>query len=160
MLPGDSAQSVRLPRLSVAHALFDDSLPQSVSLTRFCYKPFYSGFIPGYVPLDPLAVYTSELLDYIVPRVLELTYTAWDLQSFAHDLGYDGPPFGWDVDRRFQLRCELDALYFHLYGIAREDVAYIMETFSIVKRKDLAEYGVYRTKETILAIYDELAAAL
>jgi len=101
--------------------------------------------------------YTPVLLNYIVPRVLELTYTAWDLQPFAHDLGYDGEPFTWDVDRRFQLRCELDALYFHLYGIARADVDYIMETFPIVKRKDLAEYGTYRTKETILAVYDELA---
>ncbi len=93
-----------------------------------------------------------------MPRVLELTYTAWDLQPFARDLGYDGPPFLWNIERRFQLRCELDARYFRLYGIAREDVAYIMETFPIVKRKDLAEYGVYRTKETILAVYDELAA--
>ena len=35
------------------------------------------------------------------------------------------------------MRCELDALYFHLYGIARDDVDYIMETFPIVKRKDI-----------------------
>jgi len=109
-------------------------------------------------PVLPPDFYTPALFDYIVPRVLELTYTTWDLQPFAHDLGYDGEPFTWDVDRRFQLRCELDALYFHLYGIAREDVAYIMDTFPIVKRKDLAEYGTYRTKEAILAVYDDLVA--
>ena len=28
--------------------------------------------------------------------ILELTYTAWDLQPFAQDCGYDGPPFRWD----------------------------------------------------------------
>ncbi|HOH60541.1 MAG TPA: hypothetical protein PLI73_06470 [Candidatus Cloacimonadota bacterium] len=33
----------------------------------------------------------------------------------ARDLGYDGPPFIWDEERRFQIRCELDALFFHLY---------------------------------------------
>jgi hypothetical protein len=34
------------------------------------------------------------------------------------------------------MRCELDAVYFHLYGISKEDVDYIMDTFPIVKRKD------------------------
>lgn len=38
-------------------------------------------------------------------------------------------------------RRELDAAYFHLYGIARDDVDYIMETFPIVKRKDVAAHG-------------------
>ena len=60
-------------------------------------------------------------------------------------------------DRRFLLRCELDAAYFHLYGIARDDVDYIMDTFPIVRRKDEAQYGEYRTKRVILEIYDEMA---
>nr|BBH92021.1 hypothetical protein KTA_02200 [Thermogemmatispora argillosa] len=97
--------------------------------------------------------------DWIKPRALELTYTAWDLADFARDCGYDGPPFCWDEARRFLLRCELDAAYFHLYGIARDDVDYIMETFPIVKRKDEQQYGEYRTKRVILEIYDELQRA-
>jgi hypothetical protein len=36
-------------------------------------------------------------------------------------------------------------------------VDYIMETFPIVKRKDEARYGCYRTKAAILEIYDEMA---
>ncbi len=35
-----------------------------------------------------------------------------------------------------------------------------METFPIVKRKDVAKYGTYRTKERILTIYDEMAACI
>ncbi len=104
--------------------------------------------------------YTPNLLTYIVPRVLELTYTAWDLQPFAQDCGYYGPPFRWDDERRFLLRCELDAAYFHLYGIAREDVDYIMETFPIVKRKDEVAHGEYRTKRVIMEIYDDMAEAM
>ena len=103
------------------------------------------------------AVYQALAAD---PRVLELTYTAWDLQPFAHDCGYDGPPFRWDEERRFLLRCELDAAYFHLYGIARDDVDYIMDTFPIVRRKDEAAHGEYRTKRVILEIYDEMAEAM
>ncbi len=118
----------------------------------------FSFYILKQLPIIPPHTYTPALLDFIVPRVLELTYTAWDLQAFAQDLGYTGPPFLWDEDRRFHLRCELDALYFHLYQIPREDVDYIMETFPIVKRKDEAGHGVYRTKAVILALYDSLAA--
>ena len=109
------------------------------------------------LPVIPPHTYTPALIDFITPRVLELTYTAWDLQPFARDLGYQGGPFVWCEDRRFLMRCELDALYFHLYGIGRDDVAYIMETFPIVKRKDEAAHGEYRTKRVILELYDGMA---
>jgi len=39
----------------------------------------------------------------------------------------------------------------------RDAVAYIMDTFPIVKRKDKEKFGTYRTKERILEIYDDLA---
>jgi hypothetical protein len=64
------------------------------------------------------------------------------------------------VERRFLLRCELDAAYFHLYGIERDDVDYIMETFPIVKRKDEQKYGEYRTKRVILEMFDEMKRAM
>jgi hypothetical protein len=56
--------------------------------------------------------------------------------------------------------CELDAAFFHIYGIATEDIAYIMETFSIVKRKDEQKYGDFRTKLQILDIYDRMKLAI
>jgi hypothetical protein len=102
----------------------------------------------------------SSVVNYaawLLPRVLELTYTAWDLQPFARDCGYDGPPFRWDPERRFLLRCELDAAFFHLYGISRDDAAYILDTFPIVRRKDEERIGEYRTQRVILEIYDALA---
>ena len=86
------------------------------------------------------------------------TDTAWDLEPFARDCGYAGPPFRWDEARRFLLRAELDAAFFHLYGLNRDDTAYILDTFPIVRRKDEAKYnGEYKTKTTILEIYDALA---
>lgn len=41
-----------------------------------------------------------------------------------------------------------------LLGMAPEDVEYIMETFPIVKRKEIMAHGTYRTKERILEVYD------
>ena len=99
------------------------------------------------------------LRDWLLPRVLELTYTAWDLEPFARDSGWFDPPFVWDEARRFQLRCELDAAFLHLYGLSRADAAYILDTFPIVRRKDEAAHGTYRTKDTILGFYDQLAEA-
>jgi hypothetical protein len=97
--------------------------------------------------------------DWIRARVLELSYTANDLAPFAADLGDDGAPFNWNEERRFVMRAELDAAFFHLYGIERDDVDYIMETFAIVKRKDEQRYGNFRTKELILQVYDAMAEA-
>jgi hypothetical protein len=100
------------------------------------------------------------LAEWIQARVLELTYTTWDIESFARDLSDDGPPFIWDDQRRFKIRAELDAAFFHLYEINRDDVDYIMDTFPVVKRRDEARYGNYRTKRTILEIYDAMADAV
>jgi hypothetical protein len=98
---------------------------------------------------------------WLLPRVLELTYTAWDLQSFAQDCGWNGPPFQWDEERRFFLRCELDAAFFHLYDLTRYDAGYILDTFPIVRRNDEERFtGDYRTKRVILEIYDEMLNAV
>lgn len=102
---------------------------------------------------------TTLQQDFIISRVLELTYTSQSLKDFAGRCGYVGAPFRWDRERRFLLRCEVDAALFHLYGIARDDVDYIMETFPIVKRKDEQQYGDYRTKRVILEIYDGMSRA-
>lgn len=78
----------------------------------------------------------------------------------------------------FLLRCELDAAYFHLYlgeseewgndspqlremfPTPRHAVEYIMETFPIVKRKDIKRHGDYRTKLVILDLYDQMQQAM
>lgn len=59
----------------------------------------------------------------------------------------------------FNARCELDAAFFHLYKLPRDDVAYILDTFPIVRRRDDAAHGEFRTKRVILEIYDDLVTA-
>ena len=89
---------------------------------------------------------------------MELTYTAHDMAPFARDLGYLDeagkvkPPFRWDEDRRLRLRAKLDAVFFHLYGIAdRDEVRYIYSTFPIVERQETEAYGRYRSCDLCLA---------
>ena len=52
----------------------------------------------------------------------------------------------------------LDALYFHLYGLSRDDADYVLDTFPIVRREDEAACGTYRTRDMTLAYMNALAA--
>ncbi|MEV7233851.1 DNA methyltransferase [Streptomyces sp. NPDC051020] len=96
---------------------------------------------------------------FISPRLAELVYNSHEMSPFANDLGDSGAPYHWDPERRAAIRVELDAFFFHLYGIERDDVLYILDTFPIVKRKDEEKYGEFRTKNLILAEYDRMAVA-
>jgi hypothetical protein len=125
--------------------------------------------------------------EWLTLRVLELTYTAWDLTSFARDCGYEGGPFLWDDERRFRIRAELDAALFHLYfpcdgrgewlasdledprslgavkevfPVPRAAIEYVMDTFTIVKGREEEVHGGYRTKVAILAVYERMLGAM
>ena len=84
--------------------------------------------------------------------------TDYDMAPFTRDLGYHGPPFVWNQEERRHLRACLDALYFHLYGLSREEASYVLDTFPIVRREDEAAFGRYRTRDLILAYMNALAA--
>ena len=117
----------------------------------------------NYIYLKQLPTLSPELAQnhqtFLKTLVLELVYTAWDMESFAKDLNYDGPPFRWSEERRPRMRAELDALMFHLYGVSRKDADYIMDTFPIVRSKDEEANGEFRTKHLILNCYDAMTTA-
>ncbi len=120
------------------------------------------------LPILPPDHYSRADIDFITPRVLELTYTAWDLQPFAQDMGYHGDPFIWNPERRAHLRAELDAYYAHLYGLTRDELRYILdpadihgpdfpsETFRVLKNNEIKQFGEYRTQRLVLAAWDKL----
>ena len=185
-----------------------------------------SYFILKQLPILPPDAYTAADLLFIVPRVVELTYTAWDIKAFADDVWREGddalrqalqqqweanrsetgghewaeiaadgcplPPFRWSDDRRAVLRAELDAWYARLYGLTRKQLRYILdphglsereladildpwedptcqgphllpaepaedfpgETFRVLKNKDEAAYGEYRTRRLVLEAWE------
>ena len=122
--------------------LFSNSLPVFICLLVANFNAFIldyaakqkaSGgnlnyYIVKQLPILPADIYLQTCIwldnrksvrDFLFPRMLELTYTAWNLESFAHDCKYNDPPFRWNEERRFILRCELDAAFFHLYLVSR-----------------------------------------
>jgi hypothetical protein len=186
-----TADNAAIQQAEINSFVHDYCVRKKVSGTNFNHWIWHQlPVLPISVVEDPCpyGVSAETLRNWIFPRVLELTYTAWDLEKFALDCAWEGPPFRWDEERRFLLRCELDAAFFHLYLLAeangdwhraegeteedlaqlkasfptpRDAAAYIMDTFPIVRRKDQEKFdGDYRTKRIILEIYDAMAEAM
>ena len=101
---------------------------------------------------------STTACELVRDHVLQLTYTAHDMAPFARGLGYDGAPYTWDEEERRHLRARLDALYFHLYGLSSDDAGYVLETFPIVRREDVKQFGRYRTRDMVLAYMNALDA--
>jgi Eco57I restriction-modification methylase len=130
-----------------------------------------SHFYVKQLPVLPPSTYSLADIEFIAPRVLELVYTSYDLKAFAEDWGYDGPPFKWNEERRSILRADLDAYFAGLYGLTRDELRYILdpkdvcgpdfpsETFRVLKEKEGARYGEYRTRRLTLEAWDKLAGA-
>lgn len=140
-------------------------------------------FLVKQFPVLPPERYTPDDLAFIVPRVLELTHTAHDMQAWADDLlaampdadprppaqrGTPLPPFPWNPERRARLRAELDAYYARLYGLTRDELRYILdpadvmgpdypsETFRVLKNNEMREFGEYRTQRLVLEAWDAM----
>ena len=120
-------------------------------------------------PFLPPTAYSEQDLAYISQRVLELTYTSHSMKPLAKALGYEGEPFAWDEEHRAELKAELDAYYAKLYGLTREELAYILDptvkypkkcptvTFPGLRAKEEKKYGEYRTQRLVLAAFDNLS---
>jgi hypothetical protein len=128
-----------LPRVAVGHSaplFFPQDEPRLATalvaslnslVVDYCARSKVGGLhltigVLAQFPVLAPSFYTSSYVAFIVPRVLELTYTSHSMAPFARDLGYDGPPFLWDENRRAQLRAELDAWSARAYGLTRDEL--------------------------------------
>ncbi|WP_027882934.1 Eco57I restriction-modification methylase domain-containing protein [Meiothermus rufus] len=80
MLPARPADEVALLLGNLSSLVFDYSVRQKAGGTHLKYH------VTKQLPVLPPSAYQAGDLRFIVPRVLELTYTAWDLAPFAQDL--------------------------------------------------------------------------
>ncbi|MBT2534611.1 DNA methyltransferase [Arthrobacter sp. ISL-69] len=161
MLPSGGAPVAQLLSSALSSFVVDFVARQKVGGTHVKYftmrqLPILPEGLADPTPWD--ASMTTS--DWLSLRSTELQFTAVDVDDFALDLGIEGPPFVWKAERREVLRTEIDAAYFILFGRSRDDVDYIMDTFPIVRRKDEATHGEYRTKRLILEAYDAMQEAM
>jgi len=91
---------------------------------------------------------------WIVDRVLKLTCVSNDMKPLAEAAGFKPLTHKWDPSERAELQAELDAAFFLLYGIRREDVLYILSTFNGIRKESEGLLTDGTTSERILACYD------
>ena len=113
----------------------------------------------------PRAKEPNELVRLLAPYVLELTCTSEEMVGFWKSMTEIGlvPSIGENAEvmgankpaRRLPLRALVDAIVAHdIFGLRREEVHYIMDTFPIVEEKDRKQFGEFRTKKLILSAFD------
>lgn len=121
-------------------------------------------FIVEQLPVFPPDTYAKRCLwdkrqtleKWVSDRVLKLTCTSNDMIPLAEAAGFDPPVHKWDVQERAELMAELDAAYFLLYGIERDDVEYILSTFQGIEKEESGLFGGQGTYDLILSRYDRL----
>ncbi|MER5485471.1 DNA methyltransferase [Streptomyces sp. NPDC002812] len=163
-----------LPRTAVGHkfplmfpAFTPDLLLANLSsrVLDFSARQKYAGASLAYFTYEQLPVLAPDeyakpvtWLDgqspesWIRSRVLELTYTSYEMTPWARHLDDEGAPFVWDEERRFLMRAELDAAYFHLYGIERKDLDLVLDSFRAFRNKKPELFR--RTKDEIIRAYE------
>lgn len=122
------------------------------------------------LPVLPPEFYSSANCQFVSSRVLELTFSSTSMSKFAAELGYNGPPYRWDDQRRAVLKAELDAWFGRAYGLTRDELNYILDpadakgynypsvTFRVLKKNEIRRYKEYRTRRLVLAAWDRMEA--
>jgi hypothetical protein len=64
----------------------------------------------------------------------------------------------WDWASRANLRAELDAGFFLMYGIGRDDVGFILDQFPVLKKNEEARHGEFLSRRLILEHHDKLSS--
>lgn len=162
LLQSQDAHDAALLQANLTSLTFDFVARHKVGGTHLNF------FIIKQLPVLSPNQYTDIDKGFIVSRVCELVYTASDLAPFAEKLGHADKPFAFDLPRRHQLQCELDAYYAKLYGLTRDELRYILdpsdlmgeeypsETFRVLKKNEIREFGEYRTQRLVLEAWDKL----
>jgi hypothetical protein len=132
-------------------------------------------FIVEQIPTLPPEIYAGKcpwskketLEHWISERVLKLACTAEDMVPLAQACDFKGPRGDgvhvWKEAERAEIRAELDAAYFLLYGVHRDDAEYVLSTFSNTGLVHQDEPGPERflctagsTGQLVLAALDSL----
>jgi hypothetical protein len=175
-----------LPYVGAGHTLslvFPNAEPQllaclignlSSMLLDYVAREKIGGFHTSYfhvaqLPILPPEAYDERALNFILPRVLELSYSSESMRGFAASIGFSGSPFPWNPERRTKLRAELDAYYARLYGLSRDEIRFILdpnevfgtaypsETFRVLREREVKDFGEYRTARLVMDAWETLS---
>lgn len=157
--PGMTSRQPMFQALTASLA-FDFVARQKLSGVNFQYFVFKQ--LPAPIPttFDVAPPWSPEpLRDWILPRVLELTYTSYRMAPYARDMGDTGQPFRWIPERRALIQAELDAAMLHVYGLSRGEAEHVLDSFPVLRKYEERDHGEFRTRRLVLDFYDQMARA-
>lgn len=102
----------------------------------------------------------------LAQRALRLTCTGLEMGALWDEFAQAGVvprrktdevPGASDAEQRLRLRTEIEADLAVLYGLTRDELGYVLDTFPIVQKNDEKVYGDFRTKALVLDRFDELS---
>lgn len=143
--------------LAVANSFAMDYIARKKVALKMSYTVLDSLPFPRVGGTDPIA-------KTLVPLVIRLACCGPEMTAFwnaragegwCEPVSADGsPPGAEDPDERFHLRAQIDAIVARdVFGLTKDELACILDTFPIVRRKDEERYGEYLTKRVILEYY-------
>lgn len=111
---------------------------------------------PTSAPIDAYGpVHEQEIRHRLRDEAQALT-SQWGPHCGVHDRLPDRR----DTGDRAQLRAEIDAYVAHLYGLSRDDFAYILDTFPVLKKKEKKAFGEFMSKRKCLEEYERIGKVL
>jgi len=143
--------------LAVANSFAMDYIARKKVALKMSYTVLDSLPFPRVGRTDPIA-------KTLVPLVLRLTCCGPEMTAFWNGRAAEGwcepvaadgvPPGAEGPDERARLIAQIDAIVAReVYGLTADELACILDTFPIVRRKDEERYGEYRTKRVTLEYY-------
>lgn len=150
--------------LAVANSFAMDFLARRKVSLKMSYTVMDSLPFPRLDRTDPRA-------RQIVPLAARLTCTGREMDRYWDHLARESwvperpsgrpAPGLTDARERLVATAELEVLVAAgLFGLTRQQLDFILDTFPIVRKNDEAAHGEYRTKRVILGVYDEMAEAI
>ncbi len=138
----------RVSRLVCTEKVFSDIWTNTFA-SNWCSHNFWypePDLIEDYGP-----AHEQEIRRRLRDEAKNLTHE-WGIRCGVHDRLPDRR----DTGDRAQLRAEIDAYVAHLYGLSRNDFAYILDTFPGLKKKEGKAFGEFMSKRKCLEEYDRL----
>lgn len=131
------------------------SYPEYSNLWKAVFNSAWQASTFWYPQLAPINNYgpahEQEIRRRLRDEAKDLT-PEWDNHCGVHDRLPDRR----DTGDRAQLRAEIDAYVAHLYGLSRDDFAYILDTFPVLKKKEKKTFGEFMSKRKCLEEYDRI----
>jgi hypothetical protein len=149
-----------MPWLAVANSFCEDYLTRKkvalhVSLSVLDSLPF------------PRLSLSHPVVDRLARLALRLTCTSPEMTAYWNAMAANGwceaipeyvsPPGFLDPEQRATARAEIDAVVArHLFDLSAEELAVILDTFPVLRRREEKTYGEFRTKRLVLEWYDKV----